>query len=305
MQKTVLTLILVSIVYLCKSQIGIKVDGPIILSNSENLTPVAGTIRWTGSDFEGWNGNEWLSLTIGNSNKEQLYFLGSDQFDNNIRLFSDTINVLGELTERSIWKFLPNHIPTDAKRVDKQGEISVIIAAHGSIYQVPVNYHDKYVYANTYTSCHSVEILPGGNMVSANSTHNKLTLHFNKQEEADKFRFIKSYDIYFEKAHGHDLFPDENGDLLVTSRQGVLKFNINSLENPVFESLVYADYDIKSVVSDIYSGDIYITSPSDISGYATWQTDKIINTTQSKHFIRPFAKFYKVRLWQKNYFSYD
>ncbi len=331
MKYITLILALISIGHIAKSQENRKVEGANTISTSADTSHERGTITEI-------------------SAKKPLYFLGSDQSDNKVRLFSDTINDLGELAEHSRWHFLPNHMPTDAKRVDHQGEISVIIASHGSIYQIPINYQDKYVYAETHPSCHSVEILPDGNMISANSNGNKLTLHFNKQEEVDKFRFIESFDILFEYAHGvvydkqrdvvwalgftigkfkynccptpeltllneyqlptphsdgHDLFPDENGDLLVTSDQGVLKFTIDSLNNPLFSSLIYSDHNIKSVVSDIYSNDLYITSPTDIAGYETWQTNKIINVSQSTHYVRPSSKFYKVRLWQKNNFSYD
>lgn len=44
----------------------VKVDGDLTITQSGNDNPEQGTIRWTGNDFEGWNGTEWLSLTAGN-----------------------------------------------------------------------------------------------------------------------------------------------------------------------------------------------------------------------------------------------
>lgn len=41
----------------------LEVEGAIILSNSELSLPKAGTIRWTGQDFEGFDGTEWKTLT--------------------------------------------------------------------------------------------------------------------------------------------------------------------------------------------------------------------------------------------------
>jgi len=41
----------------------LEVEGAIQIANSEDPTPDAGTIRWTGCDFEGWDGFNWLSLT--------------------------------------------------------------------------------------------------------------------------------------------------------------------------------------------------------------------------------------------------
>jgi len=81
-----------------------------------------------------------------------------------------------------------------------------------------------------------------------------------------------------------------------------LEIEIDNVQNI---SLIYSSYNIKSVVSDAKTGDIYITSPDDIPGYQTWQTDRIVNITKGNHYIRPGAKFYKVRLWQTNNFSYD
>jgi len=40
----------------------LDVAGKIKISD-DNATPTAGTIRWTGTDFEGYNGSEWKSLT--------------------------------------------------------------------------------------------------------------------------------------------------------------------------------------------------------------------------------------------------
>jgi len=41
------------------------VEGAITVGDSEGATPDAGTIRWTGTDFEGWTGSQWVSLTSG------------------------------------------------------------------------------------------------------------------------------------------------------------------------------------------------------------------------------------------------
>ena len=54
------------------------IDGSIVISDSESANPLAGTIRWTGQDLEGFDGTRWLSLTKGcddesidNPNKEE------------------------------------------------------------------------------------------------------------------------------------------------------------------------------------------------------------------------------------------
>jgi uncharacterized protein (TIGR02145 family) len=41
----------------------LDVEGDIKVGSSGNPTPDAGTIRWTGLNFEGWNGFKWISLS--------------------------------------------------------------------------------------------------------------------------------------------------------------------------------------------------------------------------------------------------
>ena len=41
----------------------LNVEGAIVISNSDSSTPVAGTIRWTGEDFQGFDGTQWRTFT--------------------------------------------------------------------------------------------------------------------------------------------------------------------------------------------------------------------------------------------------
>jgi len=43
----------------------LKIEGAIQIESNSNPNPEPGTIRWTGADFEGWNGVIWASLTCG------------------------------------------------------------------------------------------------------------------------------------------------------------------------------------------------------------------------------------------------
>ncbi len=43
----------------------LEIEGAIKIGNSEDPTPAPGTIRWAGTDFQGWNGTSWVSLTAG------------------------------------------------------------------------------------------------------------------------------------------------------------------------------------------------------------------------------------------------
>lgn len=53
--------------------------GALILKETDHPNPVAGTIRWTGVDFEGYNGTEWISFT-GRTNETSPIEIGSYRF---------------------------------------------------------------------------------------------------------------------------------------------------------------------------------------------------------------------------------
>ena len=42
----------------------LEVAGRLVIADSTNASPKAGTIRWTGTDFQGHDGAKWLSLTM-------------------------------------------------------------------------------------------------------------------------------------------------------------------------------------------------------------------------------------------------
>jgi hypothetical protein len=41
----------------------LEIDGAAVVGNTTNASPKAGTIRWTGSAFEGFNGAQWISFS--------------------------------------------------------------------------------------------------------------------------------------------------------------------------------------------------------------------------------------------------
>lgn len=95
------------------SQKKVEVEGAIIIKNSE-ATPAPGTIRWSGSDFEGWNGQRWVSLTrytkVGSvtdldGNMYQTSRIGDQEWMvENLRVtqYSDTTTI-DQITSTAIW----------------------------------------------------------------------------------------------------------------------------------------------------------------------------------------------------------
>ena len=58
-----------TIIFMILCQIGFSqekrviIDGVIVVSNSEDETPLAGTIRWNGQDFQGYDGTQWRTFS--------------------------------------------------------------------------------------------------------------------------------------------------------------------------------------------------------------------------------------------------
>lgn len=64
MHKIILFLICTSICQIAFTQSeSMEIEGAIIIADNQAQNPVAGTIRWTGQDFEGFDGTQWKSLT--------------------------------------------------------------------------------------------------------------------------------------------------------------------------------------------------------------------------------------------------
>ena len=66
MKKIIFTIVSINlcIVPMHSQKEKLEVQGAIQIGNSEDSIPeAAGTIRWNGFDFEGWNGVSWVSLT--------------------------------------------------------------------------------------------------------------------------------------------------------------------------------------------------------------------------------------------------
>lgn len=277
-----------------------------------------------------------------------MKFLASDQSNFRIKLFGNTINDKRVLTDETNWQYPFNNwqkfkSPTDAKRVDTEDFVSVIVATHGRIAEVPFNSDWEVITAETHRSCHSVEKMPDGNLVSVSSKHNSITIHYNKKRRKHStilashqdFDLRFGHGIVFDKKRncvwalginlkqyeyvggenpklllmntfktpnisGHDLFPSNPDRLLLTVANGIYEYDIPSETFIEISDL----RKVKSAVRDMETGDIFITEPKFILGSKRWQTNTILNLTTNERYKRKGGRFYKVRLWQKNEFSY-
>ena len=258
--------------------------------------------------------------------------LCADQADNYIRLISN---------DKTIWSYPAKENedfpwrPTDAKRVEFNGETHILIAWHGRIRLVRFRDHKTVKDFKTYSSCHSAELLPDGTLVSASSNHGKLRVHFGKEDFHDldlpyahgvvwdksrnrlwalgDFLYLIRYSdkkLTVEKQFklpksptGHDLFPLQNEDrLLVSNNHGLYLFDIESKKFETVSELKW----IKSA-SQRNDGSIWITDPANIEGAKSWQTDSVMQIqpkAPEKRFSFENARFYKARWWQKSTFSY-
>jgi len=81
--RLLLTLIwlLTSITILAQNG-NVKVEGSINIGNHTEANPEEGTVRWTGSDLEVWNGSNWVSLTSQSNTTEAGTYV--QDFDGNL-----------------------------------------------------------------------------------------------------------------------------------------------------------------------------------------------------------------------------
>ncbi len=115
-------LLLILIYAICSFKISygqekLEIEGAITLKDSEDSTPEPGTIRWTGTDFEGWNGQRWVSLTgyttVGNvtdidGNTYQTTRIGNQEWMiENLRVSKYNDNtVIDQITNNTTWSVL-------------------------------------------------------------------------------------------------------------------------------------------------------------------------------------------------------
>lgn len=65
MMKFISVLLLTMIAQWTLQSQTVQVVGELQILSSDSTTSDPGSIRWTGSDFEGWTGTEWISFTAG------------------------------------------------------------------------------------------------------------------------------------------------------------------------------------------------------------------------------------------------
>ncbi|EMB16229.1 putative secreted protein [Rhodopirellula europaea 6C] len=264
--------------------------------------------------------------------------LCADQADNRIRLVDPFAK---DADDADLWSYPASqappseYVPTDAKRVEIDGEVFILAAYHGRVRLV--RFRDSKLIKDypSYSSCHSAELLPDGSIATVNSNHSMLRLHHSANDFVDtelpyahgvtwdkkrqclwvlgdqlyRFRYRDrqlSLDQQYalpQSPTGHDLFPLRTAPkLLVSNNDALYLFDI---ETEAFQLLSDLKW-IKSASQSI-DGSLWISDPQRTEVGANWQSDSIIpaQPTESKqrHTIAG-SKFYKARWWQSVDFSY-
>ncbi len=268
---------------------------------------------------------------------ETVALLCSGQTDNRIRL----IDPLSK-TERktTLWCYPTDdgkpfpHRPRDAKRVELDGVVHILVSYKGSVRLIRFN--DKKVIKEytSYKSCHSAEILPDGTIVTASSEDGKLRVHRSENDFTDlelpyahglvwdkkgkqlwalgdvlyRFNYNKGKLILIKKYKlpmtptGHDLFPTRDGKkLLVSNNDALFLFDLKAEAFEKISDLA----EIKSA-SEHQDGSIWASDPKDMEKSGSWQSDSVIQIKPEAkmRYTNKGAKFYKARWWQKVAFSY-
>lgn len=264
--------------------------------------------------------------------------LCADQADNRIRL----VDPLTPGDRKAVlWSYpasneTPFHYrPTDAKRVEFDGELFILAAFHGRVQLVRFRDHELVKDFSTLSSCHSAELLPDGVIVSVNSNHGILRLHRSKDEFVDH-ELPYAHGVTWDKAGnylwvlgdclyqfsyaegklvleskfdlplsptGHDLFPlRDESKLLVSNNDSLFLFDTAKKS---FEKVS----DLKAIksASQHSDGSIWVSEPKQLEGASPWHSDGFIQVhpkNASERYLIERARFYKARWWQKVSFSY-
>ncbi len=269
---------------------------------------------------------------------ETQAILMADQADNRIRLFDP---LAADNQKSTLWCYPADNQPplrdkpTDAKRVEYEGVVYVLAAYHGRVRLVRFGDQKLIKDYPSYSSCHSAELLPDGNIVTANSNHGMLRLHRSEQDYAD-LKIPYAHGVTWDRARnclwavgdflyridyrdgklvidekfqlpltptGHDLFPlREDAKLLVSNNDALFLFDIATEEFSQISALPH----IKSA-SQHADGSIWVSDPTEIEGAASWQSDSVLVVqpkTPEKRYTREPSRFYKARWWQPVNFSY-
>jgi hypothetical protein len=263
--------------------------------------------------------------------------LCADQADNRIRLIDPL--ALGD-RNATLWSYPAedetplSYRPTDAKRVEIDGEVFILAAYHGRVQLVRFRDSKLIKDFSTYSSCHSAELLPDGAIVTVSSNDAVLRLHHSAEDFVD-FDLPYAHGVTWDKARqclwvlgdllyqfdyrdgglslankfalpltptGHDLFPlREEAKLLVSNNDALFLFDIEKKEFETVSEL----REIKSA-SQRVNGSIWVSDPTVIAGAESWQSDGIISVGQGadKRYTIDGARFYKARWWQQVDFSY-
>ena len=63
--KKITTILFISSMLICfksSAQVGIDLEGSITIGQNIDVAPEVGSIRWTGTAFEGYTGSEWVQI---------------------------------------------------------------------------------------------------------------------------------------------------------------------------------------------------------------------------------------------------
>ena len=84
----------------------LDIEGSMIIGESNDTLPAPGTVRYFNNDFEGWDGNEWVSLTFRNGDE-----IDGDTLNEIQSLVIDSLGVYISKSQDtlSIESFMPKH----------------------------------------------------------------------------------------------------------------------------------------------------------------------------------------------------
>jgi len=220
----------------------LALDGAIQLGNTDNLN--TGTIRWTGEDFEGYNGTSWMSLTSGGEGQweqgegNHIYYNPETPLGVSIgtskREAIFTVLSHGVVNDSSIGNLISN-IASNASAGAGDNRVSLQINNHGEWggeSSAVIGLHVATASGHQFANQNLAAVL-NGNTVIGNITHNQSSVGTNGNRvfvlqqgtEPTSTPGVSGVQLYAREVDGHLRLGimDGNGEVVTLMRQAALE----------------------------------------------------------------------------------
>lgn len=219
----------------------LALNGAIQIGTTENLN--TGTIRWTGEDFEGYNGTNWMSLTSGGEGQWQqgegnhIYYNPETplavSIGTNVNKATFTAFRQGVVQDSSIASIISN-ASTNASAGAGDNRVGLLIESSGDWggeLSAVIGLHVSSVYGHQYAN-HNLAAVISGNTVIGDVASDQSSVGANgnrvfvlqQGSEPTSTPGVSGVQLYAREVNGHLRLGimDGNGEVVTLMRQDAL-----------------------------------------------------------------------------------